>query len=310
MGTEKRTATPSIWAIGGGKGGVGKSVIAANLGVVLAQAGCRVVLVDSDLGGANLHTLLGMSNPRQTLSDFLSRKLSRLDEVMIDTPTKGLWLISGARAPLEIANPMYSQKKKILRHVMALHADHVILDLGAGSAFNVLDFFLVARRGILVVVPEATSVENAYHFLKAAYFRRLKSAEPRDRVREVIAGVIAARDSQSIRSPRDLIEQVSASDPDVGEALMVEAAGFDPALVINLVDRPEHRQLGHDMSVACSDYFGRPVECMGYLDKDELLARSVQERCPAAESYPETPFVRSIRRIADRLVDAAEAIRD
>jgi hypothetical protein len=61
------------------------------------------------------------------------------------------------------------------------------------------------------------------------------------------------------------------------------------------------------MSVACRDYFGRPIECMGYLDRDDLLVRSVQERCPAAESYPETPFVRSLRKVADQLAENGEA---
>jgi flagellar biosynthesis protein FlhG len=236
--------------------------------------------------------------------------VARLEEVMIDTPTTGLWLVSGARALLEIANPRHSQKEKILRHVMALHADHVILDLGAGSAFNVLDFFLVARRGILVVVPEATSVENAYHFLKAAFFRRLKRAQPRDRVREAVGRVIAEKNDRAIRSPRDLVERVRETDPQAGEALESAAAGFNPALVVNRVDRPDHRQLGHDMSVACRDYFARPIECIGYLEKDELVVRSVQERCAAAEAYPETPFVRSIRKIAERIEDSRERPRD
>ena len=64
---------PRIWAIGGGKGGVGKSVLAANLGVVLAKRRQRVIVVDADLGGANLHTLFGMPDPELTLSDYIDR---------------------------------------------------------------------------------------------------------------------------------------------------------------------------------------------------------------------------------------------
>src|SRR5205823_10349069 len=73
-----------VIAVGGGKGGIGKSLVSANLGIALAQKGKRVVLVDADLGGANLHTCLGVAQPQVTLSDFVSKKVNTLDELMID----------------------------------------------------------------------------------------------------------------------------------------------------------------------------------------------------------------------------------
>ncbi len=194
---------PRIWAIGGGKGGVGKSVVTANLAVAIARSGARVAIVDADLGGANLHTIIGVPSPKRNLSDFISRRVSSLAEVMTPTPIDNLWLISGAKAVLETANPNYGQKNKILRNIAKLDVDHVFLDLGAGTAFNVLDFFLVARKGVLVVVPEATSVENAYFFIKAAYFRKLKRAEPRDRVKAADqSGHDQRREEVGSHSPR------------------------------------------------------------------------------------------------------------
>lgn len=302
-------AHPRIWAVGGGKGGVGKSVIAANLGVILAEFGDRVVLVDADLGGANLHTLLGIANPRATLSDFVARRVKHLNEVMMPTSTERLWLVSGARALLEMANPKHTQKTKLLRHVAALPADHVILDLGAGTAFNVLDFFLAARRGILVVTPEATSVENAYHFLKAAFFRKLKRAEPRTRVRAAITQAMHGRDEQPIRSPRELITQVMLIDPIAGASVLAESSTFNPALLINRAERPEDHRLGKEICTACRDYFGNEMDCLGHVATDRLLARSVQERRPAASMYPESSFVRSLRSVAHLLTDLQEVDR-
>lgn len=301
-----RSAHPKIWAVGGGKGGVGKSVIAANLGVVLAELGYRVVLVDADLGGANLHTLLGIANPKATLSDFIARRVKKLDEIMMPTGSEQLWLVSGARALLEMANPKHTQKTKILRHVAALPADHVILDLGAGTAFNVLDFFLAARRGILVVTPEATSVENAYHFLKAAFFRKLKRAEPRNRVRAAINQAMQEREGRPIRSPRDLITQVMLIDPIAGAGVLAESSTFNPGLLVNRAERPDDHRLGREICIACRDYFGNEMECLGHLTTDRLLARSVQECRPAATLYPESPFVRSLRPIAHHLTDIEE----
>jgi len=305
---EEETQTPKgprIWAIGGGKGGVGKSVIAANLAVSIAQAGARVALVDADLGGANLHTLLGIPTPQRNLADFVARRVASLDQVMTSTSTENLWLVSGARALLEMANPNFGQKGKILRHIRALDVDHVFLDLGAGSAFNVLDFFLVARRGILVVVPEATSVENAYHFLKAAFFRKLKRAQPRDRVRAAIDEVMGGNARRTVRTPRDLISKVLALDPEAGASLVAEASTFSPSLIVNRVEKPDHERLGEDMGAACMDYFGIRLECLGSLPWDRLLTRSVAERRPVVELFSQSPFAIGAKKVADRLSRSA-----
>ena len=300
---------PRVWAIGGGKGGIGKSAIAANLGVILAQRGFRVVLIDADLGGANLHTMLGLAGTGPNLSDFVSRRCEQLRETMVPTRTTGLSLISGNRAPADVANPKYAQKLRLLRHVATLPADHVIMDLGAGSSFNVLDFFLAADHGVLVVVPEATSVENAYHFLKAAFFRKLKWAQPRDRVKAAVTGTMARREELKIRSPRELIRHVVEADPVAGEGLLTEARCFDPALVVNRAQRPQHHQLGVDIGLACEDYFGRRMAFLGTIDEDELLARSVRDRRPAAERYPDSRFVHGLQHVADKLVGVTEAAR-
>jgi len=292
---------PRIWAVGGGKGGVGKSVIAVNLAAALAESGNRVVLVDADLGGANLHTLLGIPNPKANLSDFLSKKVSRLAEVMTPTGVDNLWLVSGAKALVDMANPNFGQKGKILRHINALQADHLILDLGAGSAFNVLDFFLVARKGVLVVVPEPTSIENSYHFLKAAFFRKLKNAEPRAQVRATVKEVMNGSHRAQVRTPRELIARAWEVDPEVGAALNAEADTFRPALIVNRVDSALHEKLGTDMVSACQDYFGVRLQYLGALPHDQVIVRSVLEQRPAVKFFPQIPFVAELRSVVDKL---------
>jgi len=295
---------PRVWAIGGGKGGVGKSVIAVNLAATIADSGQRVALVDADLGGANLHTLLGIPNPKANLSDFLSKRVSRLAEVMTPTPVDNLWLVSGAKALVDMANPTFGQKGKILRHINGLQADHVVIDLGAGSAFNVLDFFLVARKGVLVVVPEPTSIENSYHFLKAAFFRKLKRAEPRSRVRETVKEVMEGSQRTPVRTPRELIARAQKLDPKVGEALRAEADSFRPALIVNQVDNRRHEKLGTDMVSACQDYFGVRLQYLGALPHDQVIARSVLEQRPAVKFFPQIPFVSNLRSVAENLTYA------
>jgi flagellar biosynthesis protein FlhG len=299
---------PKIWAIGGGKGGVGKSVVTSNLAVAVARSGARAVLIDADLGGANLHTLVGVPSPKVNLSDFIARRVSSLAEVMIPTPYDNLWLVSGAKAILETANPNYGQKGKLIRHISAMDVDHVFLDLGAGTTFNVLDFFLVARKGVLVVVPESTSVENAYFFIKAAYFRRLKTAKPRKQVKAAIKQVMNGHSRRSIRTPRDLMTRVMAIDPEAGAALMEAASTFNPSIIVNRIERNEQARLGTEMSSACRDYFGIHVNCLGTFPADNLVKRSVKEGRPAIDLFPQSAFANAVRGAAENFTARTDGV--
>lgn len=292
---------PRIWAIGGGKGGVGKSVLAANLGVVLAKQRKRVVVVDADLGGANLHTIFGMPDPELSLSDYIDRRVDGLDEIVLATSVPGLHLVSGAHALLEMANPKQGQKQKILRHIRELDADHVILDLGAGTGINVLDFFLVSHRGILVVVPEPTSVENAYHFIKAAFARKLKQTEPRKKIAAALEQVAAAEGTTQSKSARDLVAKVMVIDPEAGAAVLAAAATFAASIVVNRATSASHDRLAAEMSMACREYYGIGVNALGTLPTDPMVSRSVIDREPVADVHPDSPFAGAVRRLATHL---------
>jgi flagellar biosynthesis protein FlhG len=297
---------PCLWALGGGKGGVGKSVITANLAIALARRGRRCVVVDADLGGGNLHTILGVRRPHRTLADFLTREVPELADVLCETSIPNLSLVSGDRAFLAMANPKHSQKERLLRHLRTLDADHVFLDLSAGSAFNVLDFFLEARHGIVVVIPEPTSLENAYHFLKAAFFRSLSRATREPQVRHAVEQVIKEREELAVHSPRELITRVRALDRAAGNALEEQVRAFAPLLIVNQTRTPEHRRMGNDIAVACREYLGTEVEFLGAVARDESVHDAVSQRRPALESRPNSGFARDVEALAARLLDADE----
>ena len=137
-----KPAQPKIWAVGGGKGGVGKTALTTGIAMTLAGQGRRCIMIDADLGGANLHTFLGMSPPQKTISDLFRDSGSHLRDILLDTPFENLSLISGARAMLNLANLKHLQKEKLIRQIASLEADYIFIDLGARSSFNVLDFSL------------------------------------------------------------------------------------------------------------------------------------------------------------------------
>jgi flagellar biosynthesis protein FlhG len=294
-------AAPVVWAVGGGKGGVGKSIVTSSLAIALARRGQRCVLVDADLGGANLHTILGIQHPRFTLSHFLTGEVASLEELRCPGPVPNLWLISGSQALIEMANPQHARKEKLLRHARQLDVDHVFLDLGAGSAYLVLDFFLAASRGVLVVVPEPTSIENAYHFLKAAFFRALRHVVRDAGTRETVLRVLEERTQRRVRSPRQLVMALREVDPDAAALLEEQSRSFRPFLVVNQARTVEHRRIGTDMAIACREHLGTELDYVGALERDECVRSAVGERKPVIERFPGSPFARDLQLVVERL---------
>jgi flagellar biosynthesis protein FlhG len=308
---ERQVGAPRIWAVGGGKGGVGKSVVASSLAAAIAGMGRRCSVIDADLGGANLHTLLGVSRPLRTLSHLLAGEVDSLAELMVQTSVPNLWLVSGNQALLEMANPKHSQKEMLFRHIRGLDVDDVVLDLGAGSAFNVLDFFLLARRGLVVVTPEPTAIENAEHFLKAALYRSLQVAAKRPDVRGAIERLRKDRRGWRVRSARELIAHVREIDPPAAKLLEERAQAFLPVLLVNQAQTAEHRRVGPQLVATCRERLGVLLEFAGSIDSDPNVPAAIAQQQPAFQAFPLCGFSRHVDALARRLLrEEREAPRE
>ena len=281
--TARKKAQPSkgrIIAVGGGKGGVGKSLITSSVGISLARHGKKVVVIDADLGGANLHTCLGLSTPSLTLSDFISRRVESIDDVILETGVKNLGLISGAHDHLAASNLKYGQKTRLLSCIAAVDADFVLLDIGAGFSFNIVDFFLIAEQGLLVAIPEPSSIENAYRFLKMSFYRHLWRALKSSPVRKVVEQAMDQKNRYGIRTPIDLLDAVERRDSATGRYLKEQAFSFRPRLLINQVRYPEDEGLGASMASVCRRHLGIAIDAIGSVRFDESVWKATRKRRP------------------------------
>jgi flagellar biosynthesis protein FlhG len=298
--SEKRAQ--KIWAIGGGKGGVGKSLVTANLSICLALMGYKVVAIDLDLGGANLHTCLGVPIPEQTLSDYLTKKIRDINDLISPTPITNLSLISGAQDDTGIANLKQMHKAKLLSKLNDIKADYVLLDLGAGTTVNTLDFFIAADQGVLVALPEPTSIENTYRFVKSVYHRKLKMVEDFFEIGPLIDQAMNAKITAT-STPADLIQRVIDINPQMGHKLKTEVANLMPKLIINQVRTQADIDIGFSMKIICKKYFGINLDYVGYLNYDATVWQSVKKRRPLLMEFPNSALVNNFDKIVHRLLN-------
>jgi flagellar biosynthesis protein FlhG len=285
------SSTTRLWAIGGGKGGVGKSFISSSLAICLAKMGKEVTLVDLDLGSANLHTCLGLKTPELSISDFVTGRRAHVRDVMVETEFPYLKFISGFNDALNIADLTSDHCERLISSIRAIPTPYVILDLGAGTSENTLDFFLAADQKIIAAVPEPTSVENCYRFVKSAFYRRMRAVEDELGLRETIEEAMDSRNKFGIRSPADLLRHVSTTDPQAGARLMQCISDFHLHLILNQVRTRGDIDLGHGMKSVCHKYFGVDVSYLGYIDHDNAVWQALRQRRPMVIEHPYSSIV-------------------
>lgn len=161
----KRLPPAPVFAITSGKGGVGKTNVVANLAAALTQRNKRVMVIDADLGLANLDLFFGVK-PTHTLADFFSGAVA-LEEIIVSNPN-GILLLPGVRGVQEITVLRHEQKAALLTELDALsHAiDLVLVDTGSGISDAVTYFTTAAQEIVVVVTPEPSSVTDAYTLVK------------------------------------------------------------------------------------------------------------------------------------------------
>lgn len=288
MNNHREIKPPKIWAVGGGKGGVGKSMVSILTAMELGNRGNRTILIDADLGGANLHTMMGIKTPGRTLNDFITRKYDTLEEICIQTPEKNLQLICGASEILSLANPQYAQKNKIVQNLTQLAADHIILDLGAGTSYNVLDFFLIADYPVVVVTPQPISIQNAYGFVRNSVYRKLsRIAGQQSALQNLIKSAMDPKNENQIHTIGDLFSAVNESyHPKIAQQLKGAINAISPMVVTNMARDERDRKAGRIIQLVAEKYLGIRVEKLGHVHYDPQVDKLISQMKPVPSLPP------------------------
>lgn len=159
-----KNSNARIITVSSGKGGVGKTNIAVNLGIVFGQMGKKVIVMDADLGLANVNVCLGII-PKYNLFQLI-KKQKTMKDIIIDTKY-GIQIVAGASGFSKIANLDDEERSNFLKELSALsYADIIIIDTGAGVGKNVLSFITAADEALIITTPEPTAITDAYGIIK------------------------------------------------------------------------------------------------------------------------------------------------
>jgi len=303
---------PSMIAVGGGKGGVGKSLLSANLASKLAMIGYRVLVVDLDLGCANIHTHFGIPKPKYTLANFLLSGDKSFAEIVTPTTVPGVALVAGGQEAVwgqyltrgsEALLPLWDV---LLRSRQQMQADFVIMDLGAGTLSHTLDFFTSAHLGIITALPEPTSIENAYVFIKTYLWHLIDHIAVRlgqpDAAADIRTALLQVGKKGYAKGYAEAFQGLSSAYPEMISGLLSALRGRSIGFVINQTRSRADVEIGHSMKLISKRYFGFSSEFLGDLNYDDSAWKSLRNRRLLLQDFPHSTLSRRFDHIIERIL--------
>lgn len=278
---KKSKKVKKIIAVGGAKGGIGKSVFAANLGVVLSSMGKKTVVADFDLGGANLHLYLGKTRIKKSINDFLAKKTSNIEDLLIQSEY-GPLILGGDSSKLGSANIHYTQKLKLIKAVQQIDTEYLVIDLGGDTSFNMIDFFNIADTRIVMTTCEPASYLDGYNFIKVSLYRKLtrlfsddnQTKNRRDKEIEKMIRTSLSGTGKKEGSIENLINKIAGKYPEKRGVIKSVLNQFKPVLVINKsseegrdasevakrIKEVSEKKLSIDVNVSAPVFFNKQTE--------------------------------------------------
>ncbi|MDR0908629.1 MAG: AAA family ATPase [Spirochaetaceae bacterium] len=302
-----------IIPIASGKGGVGKTLVSANLAVLFARAGKRTVLVDLDLGASNAHIMLGHTSGGKGVCDFLNDPKLAFSKIIAPSDIDNLRFIPGDGEIPGAASIKPKERNRLVSELrgLASSTDILLLDLGAGTHQSILDFFLMSGQGIIVSSPALTATLNAYLFLKNTVFRMMYSVFPKnseavkylESLRKESTGPNSAK--KSLYVPQ-ILQQIKRKDPKSYEKFEKIAAQFHPRLIMNMIENPKDAEAATKIRRSCTEYLDIGLEYLGVVYRDMLQDTALASRLPITIYKPQSLLSQALGRIANKVLAEPE----
>lgn len=195
-------------------------------------------------------------------------------------------------------------------------ADVVVLDLGAGVHRHTIDFFMRAHVGLVTVLPEPTSIENAYGFLKAGFLQLAevvgKNSGLVNDASEFLRLMREGDGSASSKLDSNLVKltKFSATHPEFGQLMLRAIKGRWLGIVLNQSRSLKDVEIGKAMENICSTYFGYRSNFLGHLNYDEVAWKALRNQRLLVTDFPHSQIAKKLTEIVGRLFELFESVKD
>jgi flagellar biosynthesis protein FlhG len=299
------TSQVNIIAVGGGKGGIGKSVICTNLAAGMALSGQKVILMDTDFGASNLHALLGIGNPPHGFQDFFNDKVVADPKILLlDTGISNLKFVSGAGDNPGSANIDSVKIESVISFIKNLQADSILLDLGPGTNYNVIDFFNISTQGVVMTTPEMTSIMKTFSFIRSALFRRISLAfQTTPEIQKMVDHSNPENANIEAYTTGLLRSKFQEQFPNHIDQLNTLIRDFNPGLVVNRVRNRKDLMAGDNLLKLVKKFLEVDITYLGYIIESDRVRDSIDEMIPFLIRDPQSKPSENLQQIIGALTN-------
>lgn len=317
---------PTTIAILGAKGGVGTSLFSANLAIYLATIGKRVVAVDANPAGSDLHATLGVGPP---IARYVAPTPAfgdddeglfagtELDSAMANTlplrepmegPVPGLQLIDGGLSEPHRGSARRSSLRELHGRLGKQDADFAVVDLGSTATDAAVRFWCDAGHRLALTMPEPNAVTGLYRLVRRTFAHVALENIEDDDDRRVLHAAFAEAGHTPI--PADIAALVQRESPALGHELRNRMGHFEFSFIVNQARLRADLDLGDQIGAAVRRRFGVHLKYLGYVEHDDAVRTTSRKRRPLLLESPGSRASRNIEKIARRLFAAGESRRD
>ena len=296
------TPKPIIIPIASGKGGVGKSVFAASLAIALAQQGHSTVAIDLDLGGSNLHTYLGVPNTNPGIGDYLKRRLCNLQQLIVPTSIPNLKFLPGDGKTPFMANIPTKQRYLLLDEIMDLPARYVIVDLGAGTSINTMNFYGLTNNGIMVTTLDTPAMMNALVFLRNFMFANIVSqAKESPAIKKMVLETYRHPTEQKNLTAKMVYDKIRQKNPTLARTIETRCNRFKPRFIFNMGDHPDELKVANRIESTLKKSLSLTSETLGFIYFDNAVRKAVRKNEVFLPNNQTSSYARCMKNIVTRL---------
>jgi flagellar biosynthesis protein FlhG len=317
---------PTTIAVLGAKGGVGTSLLSANLAIYLATLGKQVVAVDADPSGADLHAMLGMGPrvapyvaPVPAFGDelMLTSLASGLDHDAINTlpvrepidgPVPGLRLIDGGLSEPHRGSARRSSLRELERRIVKLDAEFAVVDLGSAATDAAMRFWCRSPHRLAIAIPEPNAISGLYRLVRKAFAAVVMDQAEDDEQRNALHDAFTRAGHSP--APSDIATLLLRKWPALGHSLQDRMHDLQFPFIVNQARLRADLELGDQATVAVRRRYGIHLKYHGYVEHDDAVRSCSRKRRPLLLESPGCRASRNIEKIARRLFGAHETRRE